>query len=164
MKPNKVKCRCLVCNVIFFTVPSRIAVGKGKYCSKICYNSIGKSQSTKEIWSQNRKGKSNTSATKFKKGQNCKELNINWKGGITNENLKLRQAPELIQWRKEVFERDNYICQICQQRGGKLVADHIKSWKNYPELRFDLSNGRTLCECCHRSTPNYGAKAWQGNN
>jgi hypothetical protein len=43
-------------------------------------------------------------------------------------------------------------------RGGKLNADHIKSWAHYPELRFDTSNGRTLCLSCHHKTDTFGAK------
>lgn len=35
-------------------------------------------------------------------------------------------------------------------------ADHIKSFKDHPELRTDLQNGRTLCVDCHRKTDTYG--------
>lgn len=72
--------------------------------------------------------------------------------------VKFRPRYEMTIWTKQVFERDNYICQICGQRGGKLQADHIKSYRNFPELRWELSNGRTLCESCHKKTPNYGDK------
>lgn len=63
------------------------------------------------------------------------------------------------EWRSEIFKRDNFTCQLCWKSGGKLQADHIKSFSAYPELRFDLSNGRTLCVLCHAKTPNYGYRA-----
>ena len=53
-------------------------------------------------------------------------------------------------WREDVFKRDNWTCQICGIRGGKLQADHIKSYALHPELRHDVSNGRTLCASCHK--------------
>jgi hypothetical protein len=36
---------------------------------------------------------------------------------------------------------------------------NVKSVAAYPELRFSLSNGKTLCQKCHKLTDNYGAKA-----
>jgi 5-methylcytosine-specific restriction endonuclease McrA len=63
-------------------------------------------------------------------------------------------------WRKAVFERDDYTCQLCFVRGGKLQADHIKPFKAFPELRLVLENGRTLCVGCHRKTETYGWSAY----
>lgn len=59
-------------------------------------------------------------------------------------------------WRKAVFEKDDYTCQICFVRGRELNADHIKCFAHHPDLRFELSNGRTLCKDCHKQTFNYG--------
>lgn len=67
------------------------------------------------------------------------------------------------EWRQRVFERDNFTCQGCGEHGGRLQADHIKPFKEYPELRWELSNGRTLCISCHKRTPTYGwSKYWHG--
>jgi len=85
----------------------------------------------------------------------------NWKGGISKENERIRKTRECIHWRKSVFERDGYTCQICgckSEKGNRvyLHADHIKPFAKYPELRFEIDNGRTLCVSCHKKTDTYG--------
>ena len=69
-----------------------------------------------------------------------------------------RKTLEYRLWREAVFLRDNHTCIWCGQRGGRLQADHIKPFSLYPELRFALDNGRTLCEACHKTTDSYGGK------
>ena len=78
------------------------------------------------------------------------ERNHKWKGGITPINKAIRESLEYEEWRKAVFERDNYTCQNCGQVGGYLEADHIKPFALFLELRFDINNGRTLCRPCHK--------------
>jgi 5-methylcytosine-specific restriction endonuclease McrA len=77
------------------------------------------------------------------------KAHYNWKGGICSEAYLLRRSVRYRNWRKSVFERDDYTCQICEKRGVYLEADHIKPFAYYPELRFSLDNGRTLCKSCH---------------
>ena len=81
-----------------------------------------------------------------------------WKGGITPINEAIRRSLKYRLWRKSVFERDNYTCVLCGQIGGELNADHIKPFAYYPELRFELSNGRTLCKPCHLKTDTYSRR------
>lgn len=78
------------------------------------------------------------------------ENNPRWKGGIWPEHQRLRWSVEHKEWAREVKKRDGYTCQICGKIGGKLHSDHIKPFSEYPKLRFDLNNGRTLCVECHR--------------
>lgn len=99
--------------------------------------------------------------SRLRKSENNKgEKSHFWLGGITEENKKIRHSLEYRLWRETVFKRDDFTCQVCFRRGGRLHADHIKSFANYPELRFVLDNGRTLCEPCHWKTDNYG---WKSN-
>ena len=84
--------------------------------------------------------------------------NHNWKGGVTPIYKVIRKSLKYKLWREEVFKRDNYICQMCNQRGGDLRGDHIKPFSLYPKLRFDIDNGRTLCESCHQKTDTYGSR------
>lgn len=84
------------------------------------------------------------------------EGNPCWMGGKVEENRLARNRREYRIWRTAVYERDNYTCQECGERGKKLQADHIKPFAHYKELRYELSNGRTLCVACHRKTDTYG--------
>lgn len=78
------------------------------------------------------------------------------KGRKTEINQLIRTSLEYKLWRTAVFERDNYTCIWCGQHGGNLQADHIKPFAFYPELRFAIDNGRTLCVTCHRTTDTFG--------
>ena len=76
----------------------------------------------------------------------------------------IRQSVIYKAWRKLVFERDNYTCVLCEAKNGNgkfiyLHADHIKPFALHPELRFEVSNGRTLCVTCHLKTETYGRGA-----
>ena len=82
--------------------------------------------------------------------KNKREKLWNWKGGVVDESRKLRKSLEWKLWREEIFKRDNYICQLCGQGKKKLHPHHKYSFNQFPEKRFEISNGRTLCEDCHK--------------
>lgn len=73
----------------------------------------------------------------------------NYKGGISSENHLIRNSQQADYWRRKVFERDKYTCQECGTIGGVLNAHHIKAFAKFPDLRFDIANGVTLCKSCH---------------
>ena len=82
----------------------------------------------------------------YKTGKN----HWNWQGGITPELTKIRNSLDFIIWRERVFKRNNWTCQKCFKRGVELNAHHIQNFAQYPELRFEISNGITLCKKCHK--------------
>lgn len=101
-----------------------------------------------------RKGKTHTAESKLKMsitkiGQCSGENNPNWKGGITSEQKLQRNSYDAKEWKKAVLERDNWVCQHCEDRGGNLEIHHLYPWSKYPELRFDIDNGITFCPPCH---------------
>jgi hypothetical protein len=81
-----------------------------------------------------------------------------WRGGITPINRSIRMSLEYKLWREAVFKRDEWTCVWCYKKGSELNADHIKPFAYYPELRFAIDNGRTLCVDCHKTTDTYGGK------
>lgn len=87
---------------------------------------------------------------KSSSGKHSGELSNFWKGGITPKLVKIRNFHEMDIWRKLVFERDNYTCQLCGNNK-KIHAHHIKRFKHFKELRTDINNGITLCKKCHNS-------------
>lgn len=93
--------------------------------------------------------------------------NYDLKGRKTPESIRIRTSLEYKNWRMSVFKRDRFTCVCCGIKGGWskelkrriiLNADHIKPFSQYPELRFSLDNGRTLCFECHKKTDTYGSK------
>lgn len=83
----------------------------------------------------------------------------NWRGGTSTIHQLIRGSKEYKLWRKAVFERDNYTCIWCGEKG-YLNADHIKPFSLFPELRFAIDNGRTLCIECHQKTDTFASKIY----
>jgi hypothetical protein len=87
------------------------------------------------------------------------ENHHNWKGGVNPVNDSIRKSIEFRLWRESVFARDNWTCQKCKARGDSINAHHICNFARYPELRFAIDNGVTLCKECHtKFHKKYGKK------
>src|SRR3990167_4162903 len=132
---------CPRCNVLFSKKKKEghNQWAKRKFCSKVCYG-LSQSRETRQkisktALSQNRRIVPETRRVFFQ---------------------RIRQSLEYKLWREAVFKRDNYTCVWCGQQGRKLNADHIKPFAYFPELRFAIDNGRTLCVDCHRKTDTWG--------
>lgn len=117
------------------------------------------SEGTRKKWSDSRMG----------------SRNVNYKGGITPINLKIRYSLKYKQWRGLIFKRDNFTCVWCKSnKSNTLEADHIIPFSKIIEklkfehgidnlyekamsceLLWDINNGRTLCKECHKKTDTY---------
>lgn len=121
---------------------------KGKFVSQETRDKISKAVKGR-IWSVESRKK----ASESHKGEKAYQ----WKGGSSRKYKEDYYSLKYKLWRESVFQRDNYTCRGCGFKGnqGYLTAHHIKSWAKFPELRFDINNGKTLCEDCHKLTDNY---------
>ena len=53
-------------------------------------------------------------------------------------------------WMRSVKNRDDWKCKISNKDcHGILEAHHILNWIDYPELRYQVNNGITLCHAHH---------------
>lgn len=173
VKPRRGVVRaCAYCSKEIYIVPSRAKSTKTNYCSKehlmrslrengrrplfvpcrICATLIRTCPSTQ-------KHRPRVTCSRFCQNTLIRLRALDRRKNYTKHQIDrlARYSPEATEWRKQVFARDNYTCTACQTRGSYLEADHIKPWAYFPELRFELSNGRTLCRACHNKTK-VGAK------
>ena len=135
-KQKRILLQCEVCGSINEYPPCR---KDRKFCSSKCY---GLSKKGKPWHSH-----MNQFLPHGKK-------HYNWKGGI-----KTRwPTREAIKWRNEIFKRDDYICQECKKRGCYLEAHHIKKQSEFLDLKYEITNGITLCKKCHLKT--YGKEKY----
>jgi len=133
-KGGRIKVKCAWCGKEKMVDPYKLKKQKNFFCNKKC---LGKWES------------------KYM----TQEKASNWQGGITPQNAIIRSSIEYRLWRKAVYERDNWICQKCGESGGKLNAHHINNFADYPEIRFAIDNGVTLCKKCHiKFHKKYGRK------
>ena len=154
-----------------------------KFCSSECYgkSKIGKSPWNKgvEMWAGKEHPRGMLGKTSARKGTHPSEGTIkklsdshrglkyptfsgenhwNWKGGTSKERERIKQSSEYKEWRRLVFERDQYTCQHCGARGKTLNAHHVLPFSENKSERFSVSNGITLCVECHKKTESYGRK------
>ncbi len=124
---------CPICEKSFETVPSRIDDGRGKYCSRKCFEKAHR---------------------KNMAGDKCHF----WVDGRSYDKQSYRGS-DWEEIRKIVYERDNYTCQICgvkcisrrdlsDENSHKLIqCHHLKEYDS--EEDNDLDNLITACVSCH---------------
>lgn len=85
-----------------------------------------------------------------RKGKYLGENSPNWIKDRTLIKFEDRRGIIYTDWQQGVYKRDIYKCKISNQDcSGAIVAHHILPWRDYPELRYDVNNGITLCKFHH---------------
>ena len=72
-----------------------------------------------------------------------------WQGGLTAKNAAIRNGIDFKLWREAVYKKDNWTCQACGATKGTISPHHILNFADYPDERFVVDNGITLCINCH---------------
>jgi len=99
---------------------------------------------------------------RLKRGRGCYECGIesisgvnsvHYNHGISEEDRKLdrRLDPKEREWRIAVFRRDQFTCRKCGKYSRNNLNAHHKDAHHWcVERRYDVTNGETLCEECHK--------------
>ncbi len=169
-------CTCSFCGRKFYKPICRIKEKRGKYCSRKCRNLSGtyvpggykKTCKTcgKEFkdFPSNKTVNCSRECSRIYFGQLfCGSKSVAWRGGLTQHTKQIRRGLDYREWHRAVLVRDNFTCQACGKRGGKLQVDHIKPIALYPDLRLDLSNGQALCPLCHQKKTSIDMKIIKTN-
>lgn len=156
---NRKKNKCKVCKKIYEHWAGR----ESKYCSRECWSKRNPEilnqclYCGKDFWDYKSNDKKycckkcySFHQRELQKGSNS----VFWKGGKTKLSKLARTRTVYLEWRNKVFERDSYTCQKCKIKSGCghrvfLHAHHIKEFSLHTELRYEISNGITLCKNCH---------------
>ena len=99
----------------------------------------GRESPFKKIWEEN---------PNFLRGEN----NYNYKKDRNTlvKSEKKHLDGKYREWMLAVKNRDCWKCKINNSDcSGRLESHHILDWKNYPELRYEINNGITLCHAHH---------------
>ena len=138
---------------------SRIGVSWGKHTEET-KRRISESEKGKTVSSETRKkisvavlGRKISEETKIKMSKARKgEKGYQWIKDRTQlvQSEKKHLDGRYKEWMKSVKDRDNWKCKIADKNcKGKLEAHHILRWSEFPELRYEVNNGITLCHFHH---------------
>ena len=170
---------CVVCGKEFQAVPARV---NAKLCSNACrYIYQG----------MTRKGANNGRWLGAKRKKKCKQCGVEFRFYTATRKFCSAKCTKLGQkryygkehprsnpgskrrgakgnsaaqqkWAAQVLLRDNATCRHCGISDVKMHAHHVLPWKQYPDLRTDVSNGLTLCVKCHRAVHSKATKEKSG--
>lgn len=148
-------------NQIYCSIPCRDKFTTNRKIIKCvnCHTDFERTASA--IYWSNRRGCENVfCSAKCKQEYHVGENHPNWikdRDLLKDQNKSIRWSKDMSDWRKSIYNRDDYTCQMCGSKSSKdnaviLNAHHIERFVDNEELRFDVDNGITLCEDCHKLT------------
>lgn len=125
---------------------------KGKtYCNK-CANRIY-NYGDNSYWKGRKQSEEHKrKLSKVRKGKNKGKDNPRWNPNLKDEDRINRRIDEKSrEWTIKVKIKDNHVCQKCGKIGGKLESHHLNGFNWFKEGRYDINNGVTLCDICHKN-------------
>lgn len=156
---------CIQCSKPFEVVKARLSTAK--FCSYTCRGNWRKENFTGQNNPNYRGGKMKACqhcgkefwvipAMEHKKfcSKKCADIGGLRYYGSDNPNYRedarrKNRSGSHHKWRNAVLSRDKETCQRCGATKVELHAHHLLSYKDYPDRRFDVGNGITLCFECH---------------
>lgn len=155
---------CDFCDKVIYVPPPRLRAAAKHYCDVECKGKASALDNfskicdfcSSEFWRRN-----DETAGNYRKRKYCSEAcrvkaappptligadNPRYKGDLARRKQSRGTQGK---WRRDVLSRDQATCQHCGDKDVPLVAHHILSWEDFPNLRDDVDNGLTLCNPCH---------------
>ncbi len=149
LKKAKPLSRCSFCGGEFITSSTGVLRknrGSNSFCSAECRAKFTGRKLSND-WEYREKMRRITLANGNRPPRIAGPDHWNWKGGKAKRNAG--SDYEYCKWRRDVLSAGMFTCALCGQYGGKLSAHHLDSWSEFPELRYERSNGICLCFSCH---------------
>lgn len=144
-KKNSTQKNCAFCSEHFLAFNYRLE--RSKFCSTKC-----KLSDMHKIVSIKKTGTKHSPESKKKMSET--RLKSPYRGNLhpryAEDRYSISDRTARKFWAKQVFARDKQKCLIANGTcSGRLEAHHILAWGLYPELRFNINNGITLCHAHH---------------
>jgi 5-methylcytosine-specific restriction endonuclease McrA len=155
---------CITCGVERWSYPSKVRPSNCQKCSHLYLSTPERNAKIGETL----RNKYKTDADFKRRVAAAKVVNSgkdhwNWKGGITPLTQRTRSSEESNSWTLAVLYRDSYTCRVCEAKSN-LQAHHINGWAEFPEDRYIIENGLTLCEKCHAMYHKYERECRKNGN
>jgi 5-methylcytosine-specific restriction endonuclease McrA len=157
---NYINRTCPVCDVGFTVHKSQIERGQGIYCSRSCARTGSPTRKRTQVQVTCHVCETEFEKHRSEKSKNVRDLDFcspecwyehnqlenhsGYEGGQDERN-----NPQSRIWRNDVLKRDKYHCRYCRIQGD-LQVHHIKRFATHPDIRWEVSNGVTLCRECHK--------------